>query len=212
MEQNFMDQNVYLIIAVAFALIFVWGYTHVHKSNNRFEDQATMLRALLKRDEQISAVDISSAAYRASQMDSLYLRDHEAVQKGFTKVADEVPEKLDKHAQQLTILHNGMEQLNHQQETVSERISHISSLAENSASNEDILQVRREQSNAQHQRSELHGQTKEAMAAFEQRFNVLESAVQSLGSNQQNIAQNVQQSQNVLSQQIAQFKNEVLNQ
>lgn len=207
-----MEQNVYLIIAVAFALVFVWGFTHMHKSNNRFEDQATMLRALLKRDEKISAADISSAAYRASQMDTLYLRDHEAVQRGFTKVAEEVPEKLDSHSQQLVILHNGMEQLNLQQEAASERISHISSLAENSASNEDILQVRREQSNAQQQRSELHGQNKESFAAFEQRFTVLESAVQSLGSNQQQLGQSVQHCQTTISQQIAQFKNEVLNQ
>ena len=207
-----MEQNIYLIIAVAFALVFVWGFTHMHKSNNRFEDQATMLRALLKRDEQISAADISSAAYRASQMDTLYLRDHEAVQKGFTKVAEEVPEKLDSHSQQLVILHNGMEQLNHQQEVSLQKQSHISSLAEKSASNEDILQVQREQSNAQQQRSELHGQNKESLAAFEQRFTVLEAAVQSLGGNQQQLEQSVQHCQTTISQQIAQFKNEVLNQ
>ena len=207
-----MEQNVYLIIAVAFALVFVWGFTHMHKSNNRFEDQATMLRALLKRDEKISASDISSAAYRASQMDMLYLRDHEAVQKGFTKVAEEVPEKLDSHSQQLVTLHAGMEQLNHQQEVSLQKQSHITSLAENSASNEDILQIRREQSNAQQQRSELHGQVKESFAASEQRLTILEAAVQSLGGNQQQLSQSVQQCQTTITQQIAQFKNEVLNQ
>jgi lipopolysaccharide biosynthesis protein len=207
-----MEQNIYLIIAVAFALVFVWGFTHMHKSNNRFEDQATMLRALLKRDEMISAVDISSAASRANQMESMYYRDHESVQNGFTKIAKEVPEILDTQSRRLGTLHASMEQLNQRQGEALHGIENITSLAENTASNDGILQVRREQSNAQQQRSELHGQMKESLATFEQRFSVIEAAVQSLGGNQQNIAQSVQQSQTTLSHQIAQFKNEVLNQ
>ena len=171
-----------------------------------------MLRALLKRDEQISASDISSAAYRASQMDTLYQRDHEAVINGFTKVAEEVPVKLDTQSQHLSKLNSHMEHFNQQQDGALREITHLSSLAESAASNEDILQVRRDQSNAQQQRSELHGQMKESLTAFDQRFTIIEAAVQSLGNNQQNISQSVQQSQTSLSNQIAQFKNEVLNQ
>jgi hypothetical protein len=53
---------------------------------------------------------------------------------------------------------------------------------------------------------------KEILATYDQRFSIIETAVQSLGNNQQNIAQSVQQSQSTLSNQLAQFKNEVLNQ
>jgi broad specificity phosphatase PhoE len=207
-----MEQNMYLIIGLAIALIFIWGFTHMHKSNERFEDQATMLRALLKRDEKISASDISSAAQRANQMDTLYLRDHQAVINGFTKIADEIPKKLDTHSLALSTLGSNMEQINLQQGDVLRDITNLSSLAEGAATNEDILQVRRDQSNAQQQRSELHGQMKESLAAFEQRFSVIETAVQSLGNNQQNISRSVEQSQSTLSNQLAQFKNEVLNQ
>jgi len=207
-----MDQQVYLGISIALMIVFVWGFSQMHKTNNRFEDQATMLQALLKRDEKISASDIASAAYRANKMDILYQRDHEAVIDGFTKVADEVPEKLENQSQHLAALNSNMVQLNQLQDEALRSITHLSSLTENTASSEDLLLVRREQSNAQQQRSELHGQMKEILATYDQRFSVIETAVQSLGNNQQNIAQSVQQSQSTLSNQLAQFKNEVLNQ